>query len=154
MIEIWTEFARFNITNQRHADQVRTITKMVGCLTLKYWKSTNKYIGNISTHPYYSNRGTKYKKARNSKPTTTWQWLIHWKRTKRKTLTQEEKIIVDIIKRIIHVWNKKYITFFQESRLEDSQVQNRKSERLIDKYPDKRHHGVNQFEICRSKISL
>ena len=27
MIEIWTEFARFKTTNQRLADQVRTITK-------------------------------------------------------------------------------------------------------------------------------
>ena len=43
------------------------------------------------------------------------------------------------------------MAFTQEPRLKDSQVRNRESKRLIDKYPDKRHHGVN---IRRSKINL
>ena len=38
--------------------------------------------------------------------------------------------------------------------MEDGQVGNRKSQRPIDKYPDKQHHGIKRFNLCRSKISL
>ena len=36
MIEIWTEFGRFKVINQRLADQFRTLKRMVGFMTLKY----------------------------------------------------------------------------------------------------------------------
>ena len=42
-IKIWVELGRFKTRNQIHAEQVKTIIKVV--LYLKYWKSTNKYIG-------------------------------------------------------------------------------------------------------------
>ena len=44
--------------------------------------------------------------------------------TQMQTLTQEEKTNVD-------VWKEKNITISQETRLKESQVQNRKSERQI-----------------------
>ena len=47
MIEIWTELARFKIKKTK----VWTIKKMVGFLTLKYWKSTNKHIGKHISRP-------------------------------------------------------------------------------------------------------
>ena len=40
-----------------------------------------------------------------------------------------------------------------EPRLEESLVRNRESERLIDKYPDKRLYGVKRFNIRRRKMS-
>ena len=46
---------------------------------------------------------------------------------------------------------KNQIAFSQEPRLDNSQIQNRESERLIDK---KRHHGVKRFNIGRNKTSL
>ena len=42
---------------------------------------------------------------------------------------------------------EKHIAFSEEPRLEDSQIRNRQSERLIDKYPDKPYHGVKRFNI-------
>ena len=51
-----------------------------------------------------------------------------------------------------HVRKESHIDFSQVPRLNDSQIQNRESERLIDKYPEKRHHGVKRFNVCRSKI--
>ena len=59
--------------------------------------------------------------------------------TQTQTLTQEEKTNVDTIKRIP--------AFSQETKLEDSQVQNQESKWLIDKYPDKWHQGVKWFNI-------
>ena len=43
MIEIWQECASFQTTSQRVADQVRTIIKKDGFLTLKYEKYTRKH---------------------------------------------------------------------------------------------------------------
>ena len=40
------------------------------------------------------------------------------------------------------------------SRLEESQLWNQESERLIYKYNDGQHHIVKRFKICRSTISL
>ena len=39
-----------------------------------------------------------------------------------------------------HIWKENHIASSQEPRLEDSQIQNRESERLINKYPNKQHH--------------
>ena len=66
--------------------------------------------------------------------------------TQMQTLTKEEK-------KKNHVWKENYIAFSQEPSLEDCQVRNRESKRLIDKYPDKQYHGVKRFNIRRSKIS-
>ena len=50
-----------------------------------------------------------------------------------------------------HVWEENHIAFSQEPRLEDSQVRNRESERLIDKYPDKRRFNIRRSKIRRWK---
>ena len=44
MIEIWQESASFQTTSQRLADQVRTIIKKGGFLTLKYLKHRRKTV--------------------------------------------------------------------------------------------------------------
>ena len=53
-----------------------------------------------------------------------------------------------------HVWKENHTIFSQEPTLENSEVRNRESKRLIDEYSDKRHHGFKRFNIRRSKISL
>ena len=63
LMKIWIEFGRFKAAIRRLTDQVRTKQRMVGYLTLKYFKSTKKYIGNISINPYHVN---KYRNSRNS----------------------------------------------------------------------------------------
>ena len=51
MIDIWTEFARFKTTDQRFADQVRTITKRISFLTLNTGKSINIFLGTNQKTP-------------------------------------------------------------------------------------------------------
>ena len=63
---------------------------------------------------------------------------------------QKGKMNVEIMERIMSE-KKTTLSFSQEVKLEDSQFRNRKSERLIDKYPNKQHH--KRYNICRSKIS-
>ena len=46
------------------------------------------------------------------------------------------------------------IALSQEPTLEDTQIRNRESERLIDKYLNKRHYRVKRLNIRGSKIRL
>ena len=53
-----------------------------------------------------------------------------------------------------HVRKENHIALSQEPRQGDSQARKRERKRLIDKYPNKQHHKIKQFNLCRSKISL
>ena len=75
------------------------------------------------------------------------------KNIQTNTLTLEEQINVDMIKRIMSK-NENDIAFSQEPKLGECQIRNRESERLIDKYNDQRHHGVKRFDIYRNKICV
>ena len=63
MIEIWQECASFQTTSQKLADQVKTIIKRDGFLTLKYEKYTRKHRN--KTIQYQSHQVTPIK---NNKP--------------------------------------------------------------------------------------
>ena len=65
MIEIWTEFGRFKVTNQRLADQARKITKngwFSDLEILEIHKQIYRQAHQQTTA--HSNRDDKYKKAK------------------------------------------------------------------------------------------
>ena len=107
------------------------------------------------THEQTPNTITKT--LNTGKPETPYQTLHDNERytanTQTKTLTQEEKMNVDIIKKESCLKRKPHRLLLR-TKTGESQVRNQESERLIDKYPDKLHHGVKRFNICWRKINL
>ena len=100
-MEIWVEFSRFKTTKQRLADQVRKIIKkgwFSGLKILEIYRETyqpvpNTVIEMLNTEkPETSNQ---IQTLDNSNRTTTHP------NTTQQTLTQEEKMNVELMKRIM-----------------------------------------------------
>ena len=101
MIEIWTDFARFKTTNQRLTDQVRTITKNCWFSDLEIWEIPQQ----IYRQTHQQTLNTVTETLNTGKPETLYQTLHdndpYTANTPTQTLTQEGKMNVDILKRII-----------------------------------------------------
>ena len=101
MIEIWTEFGRFKTTNQRLADQVRTITKNgwfsdleILEIHLQICRQTHQQTPNTVTMTQNSGKPeTPNQTLRDNDPCTT--------NTQKQILTQEEKSNIDTIRTIM-----------------------------------------------------
>ena len=66
MIEIRTEFGRFNVTNRRLAHQDRTVTKNYWSSDLEIREIHEKTFRQTHQNPHLRNRENKYWKARDS----------------------------------------------------------------------------------------
>ena len=98
MIEIWTGFGRFKATNQKLADQVRTITKNGWFsdleIRVKIYSQTHQQTPNIVSETI--NKGkpeTLNQTLHNNEPCSA--------NIRTQTLTKEEKTNIDTIRRII-----------------------------------------------------
>ena len=85
MIEIWPEFSKFRATNQRLADQVRSITKNGWFSDLE----TLEIHQQIYRHTHQQTPNTVTETINTGKPEipnqTLWQWPIYRKHTNRNT---------------------------------------------------------------------
>ena len=101
MIKIWTKFVRFKATNQRLADQFRTITKNGWFFDLEILEIHQQIYR--QTHQQTPTTVTEAKNT--GKPETPNQILRDndscTPNTQTRTLTQDEKIMVDTIERIM-----------------------------------------------------
>ena len=98
MIEIWTEFGRFKTTNQRLADQVRTITKNGWFSYLEIleihqqiYRQTHQQTPNVVTETLNTGKPETPKQKQTLNDNDQ-----HTANTKAQTLTQEGKMNVEI----------------------------------------------------------
>ena len=90
MIEIWQEYAKFQTTSQRLADQVRTIIKKgwfsdLELLEIHKKKHQNKTMIQYQTHQVVSNKNNPTKKNRKLRQMKTpYSQTIHYQATRKK----------------------------------------------------------------------
>ena len=73
--------------------------------------------------------------------------------TEQTLLTQEEKINVEIIKRMM---SEKETTLpsLRNQEWKTVKVETEKNKLIINTYPNEQHHRIKQINLCRSKISV
>ena len=73
--------------------------------------------------------------------------------TVEQSLTQEEKMNIDIMK-IIMSEKKTELPSLKNQDWKIVKAQTEKNKRLINKYPNEQYHGIKQSNLCKSQTSL
>ena len=104
MVEIWQECTSFQTTNQRLADQIRTIIKKKGwfsdheILEIRQKTNNEQDTNTISDTLCFD----KQKQSNRNKPPTSENRNTTHLNNREKTLTQEQKINLENLKRIMN----------------------------------------------------
>ena len=127
MIEIWQEGSSFQKTSQRLADQVRTMIKK-GWFSDPEILEIHRKINNrqvTDTVPDTSNT-IKQKQFNWNEPPTSENWSNTQVNNTEQTLTQEEKVNLESLKRIMN-GEKDYLNITRKHLMDNSQDENWKN---------------------------